>query len=48
MNIRLVISNYINQDGKSKILFDCSENTYRKKIDMVESKFKTLNKLGLD
>ena len=33
MNIRLVISNYINQDGKSKVLFDCSENTYRKKID---------------
>ena len=33
MNIRLVISNYKNQDGKSKVLFDCSENTYRKKID---------------
>ena len=33
MNIRLVISNYINQDGKSKVLFDCSESTYRKKID---------------
>ena len=33
MNIRLVISNYKNQDGRSNILFDCSENTYRKKID---------------
>ena len=33
MNIRLVISNYKNQDGKSKILFDCSESRYRKKID---------------
>ena len=33
MNIRLVISNYINQDGKSKVLFDCSEGTYRKKLD---------------
>ena len=33
MNIRLVISNYINQDGKSKVLFDCNESTYRKKID---------------
>ena len=33
MNIRLVISNYINQDGKSKVLFDCSESTYRKKLD---------------
>ena len=33
MNIRLVISNYKNKDGKSKVLFDCSENTYRKKID---------------
>ena len=31
MNIRLVISNYKNKDGKSKVLFDCSENTYRKK-----------------
>ena len=33
MNIRLVISNYKNKDGKSKVLFDCSENTYRKKIN---------------
>ena len=33
MNIRLVISNYINQDGKSKVVFDCSEGTYRKKLD---------------
>jgi len=28
-----VISNYINQHGKSKVLFDCSEKNYRKKID---------------
>ena len=35
MNIRLVISNYKNKDGKSKVLFDCSENTYRKKINTV-------------
>ena len=33
MNIRLVISNYRNKDGKSKVLFDCSENKYRKKVD---------------
>ena len=33
MNIRLVISTYKNQDGKSKVLFDCSESRYRKKID---------------
>ena len=47
MNIRLVISNYKNKDGKSKVLFDCSENTYRKKIN-TGVKFKTLKKLGLD
>ena len=46
MNIRLVISNYINQDGKSKVLFDCSENTYRKKID-TRVKVQNFEQIGL-
>ncbi len=46
MNIRLVISNYINQDGKSRILFDCSENTYRKKID-TRVKVQNFEQIGL-
>ena len=46
MNIRLVISNYINQDGKSKVLFDCSENTYRKKID-TRVKVQNFDQIGL-
>ena len=46
MNIRLVISNYINQDGKSKVLFDCSENTYRKKID-TRVKVQNFQQIGL-
>ena len=46
MNIRLVISNYKNQDGKSSVLFDCSENTYRKKID-AGVRIKNINQTGL-
>ncbi len=46
MNIRLVISNYINQDGKSKVLFDCSENKYRKKID-TRVKVQNFQQIGL-
>ena len=46
MNIRLVISNYINQNGKSKVLFDCSENTYRKKID-TRVKVQNFDQIGL-
>ena len=46
MNIRLVISNYKNKDGKSKVLFDCSENTYRKKIN-TGVRIQKFEKIGL-
>jgi hypothetical protein len=45
MNIRLVISNYKNQDGKSNILFDCSESSFRKKID-TGVKVQNINQIG--
>ena len=46
MNIRLVISNYKNQDGISKVLYDCSENKYRKKLD-TGIKVKNIGKTSL-
>ena len=46
MNIRLIISNYKNQDETSKVLFDCSESKYRKKID-TGVKIQGIGQIGL-